>query len=181
MGRVEVVKRLGLCSSDSRVRIPSPANYGDRAEVVKRPWPAKPGFAGSNPVGHPTPMTILNAKQAVDATRRAEARIARERRRQDHKDAMERERVRHRILKHDVPLRMRGLKKALSKAVCEGHRELRFEVNNYTEGHAIRERLEKKGYTVSSVNHEHGTNNMGDFNAPCNVEYDNYWIIISWT
>lgn len=123
---------------------------------------------------------MTTAKQASLMSDRAQKRIQREQANQARIEERRQAAARGRILRHDVPFRMREFKKELSKAVCDGKKEMRFSVNNDTEGYAVRERLLKRGFAVSYLHHEHGSTNMGDFSAPCTVEYDYYWLEVSW-
>ena len=123
---------------------------------------------------------MITAKQAARQAELAQKRIQREQAKRARIDERRHAVERDRILRHDVPLRIKEFDKALKREIADGKKSMRFEVNNGTEGHAVRMALVKRGFTVSSVQHQHGSTNMGDFNAPCNVEYDDYWLLISW-
>jgi uncharacterized FlaG/YvyC family protein len=125
-------------------------------------------------------MTIPTAAQAQRQAAEATKRKQRERERQ-RKAAEAAERKRQaKILRTEVPMRMKEVGQAIAKAIKDGNRSLNFYISSAYEGSEVKVRLERKGYKVSPVLSHSGTTNMGDSSAPCNVEFTEYWIEVSW-
>lgn len=124
---------------------------------------------------------MLTAKQAAAAATRAEkkrhADAAKEARRVARKEAAD---VR-KALRTDVPFVLKELGKKI-KANAAG-RLATWSWSRGPIGYAVREavvkKLEKRGYKCE-LGHQSGETNMGDFNAPCTVYYDDVTLTVRW-
>ena len=85
-------------------------------------------------------------------------------------------------LRTEVPKHMRGIQKEIKDAIVKGTHRAVFCVNYTTSdeaAQAIKARLAKRGFRCE-VDYQHGTSDMGDFNAPCVVDWSSTDFIITW-
>ncbi len=73
---------------------------------------------------------------------------------------------------------------AIKKAIRLGRTEATFTLDAVDEASAAKadkivKKLQTDGY-VASKEYQKGTDDMGDFNAPCTVHWERYYIRVSW-
>jgi predicted nuclease with TOPRIM domain len=126
-----------------------------------------------------TTMGIPTAKEALQQVRVAEKRLLRKEQEQSQMETENAAKRLKQILEKDVPLRLNNFAKELAEAIKAGKTSFDFHLNNSTEAEAIRPILEKKGYQVGQLQSARGESNMGDFNAPCIVEWERLWFTVT--
>jgi hypothetical protein len=125
---------------------------------------------------------MLTAERANRATAAAQRRIdAAKRKEAKEKAKVERKQIAWE-LRVELPKHMRGINKEIKDAIARGQREAHFSCN-YHMAYEVVERIEakltKRKFVVDH-NYRTGEDNMGDFNAPCTVQWSRTDIDIKW-
>lgn len=120
-------------------------------------------------------QAIRSSRAGKTAAMQREAAQLREKERKDRKNQRWELRV-------QLPKFMREIYAAIKAATARGEFKAEWSVNYHLEWKtrdAIKDRLERKGFRAF-LNTSQGEENMGDFNAPCNVSWSRTSLLVSW-
>lgn len=125
----------------------------------------------------------ITAKQAETLTKRGINKLKRAERAAELKADRELKRRQRKTLKEGLPFALVRLEKKIREATAAGEHTTHWSFSNHEINYpliaAFVHELEARKFKVSKEVSS-GSENMGDFNAPCTVYYNNIIVHVSW-